>query len=479
MRKIWAVLLVIAGLLCTFSQGGLTVFGQQKERPIDKLKFPPLNFSPPAAEKFELANGMTIFILEDHEVPTINLYAMIRGGELYDPADKVGLADLAATVMRSGGTKSRAPEAMNQALEFVSASVETGMSDEYGTAEMSSLTKDLDTVLPIFADVLMNPAFRDEQLEIARNQVLDSLQRQNDSPGEIASRIFPQLIYGRDSLLARNPNEETIKKITKEDLIQFHDKFYHPNNVILGISGDVNKAEIRQKLEQVFAGWSGQELPPAPAVAVPAAAKRSIYFVHKDIDQATVRIGNLGIKENDPDYFAVSVANDILGSGFSSRIVNELRTKEGLAYVAGAFQSGGLGEPGIFMTISETRADSTTKSIEIILRLLDQMRAEPVTDTELTIAKESALNSFVFSYDSPSKIVNQVVELQYFGMPLDFLQRYKDNVAKVTKEDILRVSKKYYHPDTATILVVGDEKQFDKPLSSVAPVTVIDLDKWK
>jgi len=479
MKRSWAVLLVLVAILGPFSESQFTATAQQKERPIDKLKYPPLKFLPPSPEKIELANGMTVFILEDHEIPSVNIYAMIRGGEIYDPPDKVGLADLMATVMRSGGTKSRTPEEINQKLEFVAASVETGMADEYGTAEMSALTKDIDTALPIFADVLMNPAFRDEQIEIARNQAIDSLARQNDTPGSIAGRIFPQLIYGKDSPLARSANEDTIKKITRDDLIQFHQKVYHPNNVIIGISGDVNKNEIRQKVEQAFAGWARQSLPPPPSIQLPAASKRSIYFVHKDLNQSTVRVGHLGIKEDDPDYFAVSVANDILGSGFSSKLVNELRTKEGLAYVAAAFQSGGMGEPGIFMTVSETRADSTTKSIDIILRVLEEMRTEPVSDTELAIAKDAALNSFVFSYDSPSKIVNRVVELSFYGLPLDFLQRYRDNVAKVTKEDILRVSKKYYHPDIATVLVVGDEKQFDKPLSSIAPVTVIDLDKWK
>jgi zinc protease len=474
MNRTWAALLLTASLLCPFAQS----FAQQRERTVDKLKFPPLTFSPPTPEKVQLSNGMTIFILEDHEAPVVDMYAMVRGGEVYDPADKVGLADLTATVMRTGGTKSRMPDALNQALEFVAASVETGMNDEYGSVEFSALTKDLDATLPIFAEIIMNPAFQDEQFQIARDQELDSLQRQNDSPGGIAGRIFPQLVYGKENPLARSANQDTIKQITRDDLIKFHERFYHPNNVVLGISGDVTKDAIVRKIEQAFSGWEQGKPVAAQAIEIPAATKRSIYFVHKDIDQSTVRIGNVGIKQDDPDFFAVSVANDILGSGFSSRMVNELRTKAGLAYVAGAGQQGGLGEPGLFLTESETRADATTKSVEIILHLLDQMRTEPVTDTELQIAKDGVLNSFVFSYDSPSKIVNRTVLLSFFGLPLDFLRRYRDNVAKVTKEDILRVAKKYYHPDTATILVVGDEKQFDKPLSSLGPVTTIDLDKW-
>src|SRR5215510_13655425 len=223
---------------------------EPKQRPIDKLKFPPLEFKPPAPVKLSLTNGMTLFVLEDHEIPVADISAIIRTGSIYDPPDKVGLAELTGTVMRSGGTVSQTPDQINQKLEFIAASVETGIGNDRGSARLSCLSRDLDTVLPIFADVLMHPAFRQEQLEIARGQMLDGIQRQNDTPQSIADRIFPQLIYGKDSPLARSPTEQTVKRITRDDLIKFHARFYHPSNVILAITGDINKDSIGTRIQQ-------------------------------------------------------------------------------------------------------------------------------------------------------------------------------------------------------------------------------------
>src|SRR5215471_15232018 len=362
---------------------------QGKGRTIDRLKFPPLEFTPPTAERVNLPNRMTLFILENHEIPVVDISALIRTGDIYDPADKVGLAEMAGTVMRSGGTVSQTPDQINQKLEFIAASVETGMGDDRGSARLSCLSRDLDTVLPIFADVLMHPAFRQEQLEIARGQMLDGIQRQDDTPQSIADRIFPQLIYGKDSPLARSPTEQTVKRITRDDLIKFHARFYHPSNVILAITGDINKDSIGTRIQQALAGWSESKPEPEPPINVAPATTRSTYFVHRDVNQSSVRIGNLALKQSDPDYFPLAVALQVLGGGFSSRMFNQLRTKQALAYAASASLSGGLGAPGYVFTFSETRADATVTAIETILKLMTEIREKPVTEQELASAKAS------------------------------------------------------------------------------------------
>lgn len=453
--------------------------GQKTSRLIDRLHFPELHFSPPQPERVTLANGMTVFILEDHEIPNVDMFAAIRSGSVYDPPEKIGLAELMGMVMRTGGTISRTPEQINEQLEFIAASVETGMTREYGTASLTALTKDLDIALPILADILMHPAFRQEQLDVAKNQMLDALKRRNDTPQQMADRIFPQLIYGKDHPLARVPQEETIRRITRQDLIDFHARFYHPNNVILGISGDVTKEEIVKKVERAFAGWEPQETTFPPIPPVERRYRRAIYFIPRDLNQTTIRIGHIGLTQRDPDFFPVTVAAQILGGGFSSRMFNELRSKEGLAYAAFAGHTGGLREPGYFFTFSETRADATVRAIRTILRLLEEIRQKPVSDAELRIAKEGILNSFVFDFDSPEKIVHRTVLLEYFGLPLDFLQRYRDNVAKVTKQDVSRVARKYFRPDGAIILVIGKEEAFDKPLSALGEVITLDMKEWK
>jgi len=462
-----------------FAAHPVVATGQEpKQRPIDKLKFPPLEFKPPAPVKLSLTNGMTLFVLEDHEIPVADISAIIRTGSIYDPPDKVGLAELTGTVMRSGGTVSQTPDQINQKLEFIAASVETGMGSDRGSARLSCLSRDLDTVLPMFADVLMHPAFREEQLEIARGQVLDAIQRQNDTPQSIADRIFPQLIYGKDSPLARSPTEETVRRITRDDLAKFHARFYHPNNVILAITGDINKDSIGPRIQQAFAGWSESKLEPEPPINVAPATTRSTYFVHRDVNQSSVRIGNLALKQSGPDYFPLAVALQVLGGGFSSRMFNQLRTKQALAYAASASLSGGLGAPGYVFTFSETRADATVTAIETILKLMTEIREKPVTEQELASAKASMLNSFVFSYDSPHKIAARTATLYYYGMPLDFLQKFRDSVSSVTAEQAMQGAKKYIRPDVASVLVVGNEKAFDKPLSGLGSVTAIDLDKW-
>ena len=462
--------------LILLSQSGAAQ--QQRERPIDRLKFPELQYTPPVASKLSLPNGMTLFVLEDHEIPVADISAIIRTGSIYDPADKVGLAELTGTVMRSGGTVSQTPDQINEKLEFISASVETGMGDDQGSARLSCLSKDLDRVLPLFADVLMHPAFREEQLEIARGQMLDGIQRENDTPQSIADRIFPQLIYGKDSPLARTATEQTIKRITRDDLVKFQGRFYHPNNVILAISGDINKDAIAVKIQQAFAGWAEGKPEPEPRMSFTPATTRSIHFVHRDVNQSSVRIGALAIKQSDPDYFPLAVALQVLGGGFSSRMFNQLRTRQALAYAASASMSGGLGEPGYVFTFSETRADATVTAIDTILKLMAEMGERPVTEQELASAKASMLNSFVFAFDSPHKIAARMATLYYYGLPLDFLQKFRDNVGKVTAEQAMQAAKKYIRPDISAILVIGNEKAFDKPLSNLGSVTTIDLEKW-
>src|SRR5215831_1158505 len=451
---------------------------EPKQRPIDRLKLPPLEFKPPAPVKLSLPNGMTLFVLEDHEIPVADISAIIRTGDIYDPADKVGLAEMTGTVMRSGGTASQTPDQINQKLEFISASVETGMGDDRGSAQLSCLSKDLDTVLPILADVLMHPAFREDQIEIARAQMLDGIQRQNDTPQSIADRIFPQLIYGKDSPIARSATEETIKRITRDDLVKFHGRFYHPNNVVMAVSGDIKKDAIAGQIQQVFAGWPEGKPEPEPKSSYSPATARSAYFVRRDVNQTSVRIGNLAIKQSDPDYFPLAVALQVFGGGFSSRLFNQLRTRQALAYAASASMSGGLGEPGYVFTFSETRADATVRAIETILQLMTEMRDKPVTEQELSSAKASMLNSFVFAFDSPHKIAARTATLYYYGMPLDFLQKFRDNVSKVTAEQAMEAAKKYIRPDAAAILVIGNEAAFDKPLTSLGSVNTIDLEKW-
>lgn len=454
----------------------LAIAGPAAALPPQGLTFPPLEFSPPEVEKVTLDNGLTLYLLEDHELPLIDLSARIGTGSVYDPPDKIGLASLFGTVLRTGGTTTRSPEEINEQLEFIAASVETGMAQEYGTAGLSALSKDLDQALEIFADVLRHPAFREDQIQLQKRQMLEAIRRRNDQAQSIVGREFRKLIYGGDHPYGWYPEVETVLNITREDLLAWHAKYYHPNNVRLAISGDFARDAMIAKIEAAFQGWEPAEVHFPDVAPVPRKFEKSVHYIPKAINQSHIWIGHLGIeRRNLTDRYPLEVMNFILGgSGFTSRLVNEVRTKRGLAYVAGAYYTIS-DQPGLMVALSQTREDATAQAIEVMLDVLRQIREEPVSDEELQIAKDSLINSYVFNYAESHQIVSDKMVFDYFHYPEDYLATYPDKIAAVTKEDVQRVAQQYLHPDEATFLVVGRAEGFDRPLSTFGEVHTMEL----
>ncbi len=441
-----------------------------------EMTFAPIVFQPPKADKVTLSNGMTVYLLEDHELPLIQLQATIRTGSIYEPADKIGLASITGSVMRSGGNRSHASEDLDEILDQIAAQLSVGIGRDSGSASLDTLKKDFDLGLQLFVETLRFPAFEAEKLTIAKNRALESIRRRNDQPSGIATREFFKQLYGEDNPYARERTIETIHAITRADLADFHQRYFAPNNMILGVTGDFEKAEMIAKLEKAFEGWAPTKID-LPAVApVKERMNGAVYKISKSIPQTQVRIGHLGIKQANPDFFALSVMNDILGSGgLTSRLFQDVRTRQGLAYSVGsAFQPGKL-ERGFFLAYGATRAEKSLQAIHSMIRQIAIIREAEVTDEELSRAKEAFLNSFIFSFSSPAQIVGRQVSLAYYGLPEDFLEQYRDNVEKVTKADILRVAKKYLHPDRLIMMIVGDESLFDKPLTDLGKVEEIVL----
>jgi predicted Zn-dependent peptidase len=440
------------------------------------MRFPPPEFKPPKAERMVLKNGMVLYLMEDHELPLINLQAMIRTGSIYDPPDQVGLAGLTAGVMRTGGTANQTGDEVDALLDQMAAGLSVGAGLDAGFASLDVLKKDFDTGLALFADILMHPVFEEEKLTVAKNQAIELIRRKNDHPGAIASREFGKLVYGEDHPFAREASGAMIEKIKRDDLAAFHDRYFAPNTMMVGVTGDFGREEMIKKIESAFAGWRSRPEPPRSVPAVPERFAKSVNMVVKEITQTQIRIGHVGIRQDNPDFFALSVMNDILGgSGFTSRMFKEVRTKQGLAYSAGTSIRPGNLEKGVFVAYAETRAETTSQAIATMMDQIRKIREEKVSAAELKRAKDAFLNSFIFSFSSPAQIVGQQMSLEYYGMPPDFLERYRDNVAKVTAEDIQRVARKYLHPDGLIALVVGDEKRFDRPLSTLGSVKTISL----
>jgi predicted Zn-dependent peptidase len=450
---------------------------QRHARHYKELDYPKLGeVKAPNVERVVLGNGMHLFLLEDHELPLINLSAMIRVGSVYEPADKIGLAAMTGTVMRTGGTTSMTGDEIDEQLERIAASVETSIGLNSGSAFMSVLKEDIDTGLSILADVLMNPAFREDKVELAKIRHRSMIARRNDQPRSIAVREFVKLIYGPESVYARHTEYATIDNISREDLVAFHRKYYGPNNVMLAVWGDFSTRVMVRKIEEAFKGWEkvDMELPKAPQVQYEF--RPTVNLVRKDdINQTVIYLGHVGGLMSDPDYSALTVMNHILGRGFTGRLFKNVRSRLGLAYAVWGRYSAEYDHAGVFYVGCQTKSEATVRATRAMMREVKRITESEVTDEELALAKESYLNSFVFRFDSKDKIVERLMTYEYFGYPPDFLDTTRDNVEKVTKEDVLRVARKHLRPDKIQILCAGRTQDFDEPLSVLGPVREIDI----
>ncbi len=442
-----------------------------------ELKYPKLGeVEIPKVEKATLANGMQLFLLEDPELPLINMFAMIRSGSIYEPTDKIGLASITGTVMRTGGTTTKTGDEIDEELERIAASVKTGIGLNAGYASMSVLKEDIDTGLAILGDVLMNPAFREDKIELAKIRHRSAIARRNDSVSQIGRREFSKLIYGPESVYTRHTEYATIDNITRDDLLSFHKKFYHPNNIILSVWGDFDTKEMIKKIKKAFKGWekADMELPMVPEVKYQF--RPTVNLIRKeDINQTSVYLGHIGGIMSDPDYFALVVMNEILGGGFTGRMFKNIRSRMGLAYSVNCIYTCNFDFPGAFYVACHTKSEATVRAIRLMMEEVKKMTENEVTDEELNLAKESYLNSFVFNFDTKDEIIRRLMTYEYFGYPADFLEKTKENVEKVNQKDILRIARKHLKPDKMQIIAVGRPKDFDEPLSVLGPVREIDI----
>ena len=439
------------------------------------MTFPQLSFEIPKSQRLQLNNGMTIYLLEDHELPLVSITAYVNTGSIYEPADKVGLAGLTGAVMRSGGTDEIPPEKLDAELEFMASSIESSIGSEVGNVSLSTLSKNLDRTLELFSQVMMHPAFRQDRINLAVNRTIEGLRRQNDDPKGIANRELQKALYPGHPL-GRYPTIESVKKVTRDDMVAFHRHYYRPDRVILAVAGDVNGPELIKKLETLFAGWqkATEPLPVVPApVEIP---KARVLLAQKDVNQSVIRMGSLGIDKDNPDIYAIRVMDYILGGGFTSRLTTEIRSNQGLAYNVDSYFDVGRRFIGTFIAETETKSQTTGKAITLMRRIISGITAAPVTDQELELAKDSIINAFIFGFARTDAVVNQQARLEYFHYPKGYLENYRKNIAKVTKDDVLRVARKYLHPDDMVISIVGNDKSFDMPLSDFGPVTDIKLD---
>jgi zinc protease len=465
--KIYTPIVLLACCLATgpFSFGQAPHQGPIPAHPRE-LKYQPLHYTPPKAAAYRrvLNNGVVGFFAEDHDLPLVSVSVLIRVGAFLDPDGKEGLAAATANQLRSGGTVHLKAEAFDEEADFLAASIQSGAGATSGNAYANFMAKDVDKALALFFDMLRNPAFQQDQLDLYKSRVLQGMERRNDSTEEIEGREWNRLLRGGKHFTSTLSTCASITSITREDLIEFHRKYYHPGNLIFAVSGDFQTAEMKAKLEKAMEGWM------ASGVAVPKIPKPDftpvpgVYMVNKpDVNQGRVSIGYLGIMRGNPDEYAIDMMNEILGgSGFTSRIMNRVRTNEGLAYDAGSSFAPGIYYEGEFVAAFQSKSATAAQAAQIILDEIRRIRDEKVSADELQTVKNQAIEVFPRIFASASAIAQTFAADEYTGRVPDYWDTYRDRMKAVSIEEVQRVARKYLHPNKMVILAVGNTEDMLK-----------------
>jgi predicted Zn-dependent peptidase len=460
------------------------------DRDVDKLPITPMKpFNPPAARRVELPNGITLFLMADHELPLIEIRATIRAGGIWDSADKVGLSSIAGEVWRTGGTKTHPKEALDALLDMHGATLETSVGRDSGSIHLSVLKEDLDLGLSLMKELLTEPLFPEDKLGQAKRERISGINRRNDQAPPVANRIFEMQVFGKASPFAREAEKSTIGAIKREDLVAWHQHSIRPANFIVGAYGDAETAVLEKKVGAAIGDWkaSGDEPARPEMPLVDVTRKASFTVIDKDdVNQSAVVIGHVGgVRTPDgiDDYAKIIVMNEILGGGgFTSRLMGHVRSDMGLAYSVYSTFGQDYDHPGTLELVCETKSETTAKASKAMLAELDAIRTTECTDEELAVAKESLLNQIPFWVDTTDKVMDRTMSYAYRSFPQDTLKKFAEGVSKVTRADVLKAAQTTWHPDALTYVVCGNKKEFDAPIESLAngaKVEVIeDPDAW-
>lgn len=455
----------------------IAIPGHAQVKQVEELRFPPLSdLVIPEPERVVLDNGMVVLMMEDHELPLVSLSAFIRTGARLEPQDKIGIASLTGTVLRTGGTTKLSGDELDEFLEGKAAMIETGIGGTAGTASMSCLTEDFPAVLEVFGDVLRNPAFAPEKLKIAKNRMMASIARQNDDPGGIVSREFKKLVYGKGSPYTWVPSYATIIGITGKDVTHWHKTYVHPNRIILGLVGDFQKNQALALLNKVFGDWvKGPEVKDVEAFIQEQTLPGVFYVEKNDMTQAKIAMGYQGIRRDHPDYYSLVIVNQILSGSFGARLFSNIRSKQGLAYDV----HGGVGlqwdHPGMALLSMSTKTKTTGKGIDALIAESRKMVSNPPTEDEVANAKASILNSFVFSVDSPSKVLGKYLTYEYYGYPSTWLKTFRHGIEQVTLAQVREAAARHLRPQDFAILVVGPREGTKPALTRYKNIQELDI----
>lgn len=443
-----------------------------------ELEFEPLpEIELPEYNRYQLDNGMVVYLLEDRDFPLISGTAIIRTGSRFEPANKVGLAQLTGSVMRSGGTENHPPEELNLILEQKAASVETTIGNTSGSASFNTLTEDLDIVFPLFTEVLRQPAFTPEKFAIAKKQQQGAIARRNDDPKDIANREFNKILYGETSPYARTIEYKTLDNISLQDITNFYQTYVRPENIILGIVGDFETDAMMERVKTAFGNWQASSSLTAPKPPTTSQKYNQGLFIvdRPQQTQSNILLGHIGGKFDSPDYPTLSVLNGVL-NGFGGRLFNEVRSRQGLAYSVYGSWSPSYDFDGMFIAGGQTQTNNTVPFIKSVVQEIQKLRNSLVSEQELANAKESILNSFVFNFQNPSQTLSRLIRYEYFDYPENFIFEYQKQVENTSQEDILEAAQTYLQPDKLVTVVVGNVQAIEPPLENLKQeINLVDI----
>ena len=448
MKRIVAIIALLLVACCSSDKGKMDV---------ERLESVPMpKFVEPSVESGTLQNGLKYYLIEDKQLPVIQLNVVTKTGGIYEPADKLGLARLLGISMRTGGTKDLTPEDVDRAFDNMAAEAGIALGLEMGEATIKILSKDSDKALSIFFDLLFRPRLDPKRVELGKIKIIEALKREDDYPEQVVGREFKKLVYGDKSPWARRPTPESLKALTIDDLRKFHGNYFVPSNMIVAAAGDFDKAAFIEHLKRLTANAPDRKVELPAVVPVELKFPSQERRIARPVTQSYIEVGHLGIKRHNPDKYALEIMDTILGAPvFKSRLMEDIRSNRGLAYTVASNFGWGT-DYGLFDIYVDTKAQTEKQVVDLIREHVARMKEKgDVTEAELNFAKKSVLNRLIFEFDNSFKIVTSRARYHFYGYPDNYWHIYRDSIEKVTLGDVKRVSREYLHPEGLSIAIVG------------------------
>ncbi len=457
----WTSMSIVLILTLLLGLSGTDPARAAQKRKVDQLKFPALNsFQLPGVQKAQTPQGIKLRLIKDDRLPFVNLTILLKGGSVYDPSTKVGLADVTASLLRIGGTKELNAEGLEKLLDSQGITISISSTGDYFQISLNCLKENFDSALAILSKMLQQPAFDQEKLEEIKSQQSSSIARRNDNPSGIMIREIARLIYGVDSPLAAVQEYEHLDNIATDDIMKTYLAFFAPDNMLAGVVGPLDIQELQTLFEKHFGSWkTSAKVPPFPVVKEPTFDFKVAVAEKSDINQTYLALGHLGVKENPQEKAKIEIFNSIFATGFDSRLNRRIRVKMGLTY--GIF--GGIFPqylyPGQVFFGTFTKTESTLEAVNAIFDEISTIQKNLVSEKELQDAKDYFLNSHVFNYSTPEKILQRSLSNEFYGEDEEADKKFIEDVKKVTAQDVLSAAQTYLHPDKMAILLVGNEEK--------------------